>query len=929
MRLYHDDMVKLKQMFGHRAKFDAAELRLYSQDISNPPAPVKMLIKQRPEAVVLPKDLEELVDLVRYANDRAVPLVPRGGGTAGYGGAMPVKGGIVVDLSEMADTLTLSKDGKYATVAPGMTFLEAEARLNAQGKALRIMPTSAPAATFAGWLAQGGAGLGSLQYGWVDDVVASAKVVLPNGDVRTFSDTELDVIADMEGTTGIIAEITLQIRDDDRLVPFLATFKELEPLQAALDRLVADQRLWTIMVHNPEFSELRQEALGTRTIPKGQFSLLMAAEEDHADKDAIKAIVEDAGGKLQADDKAADEWGLRFALFAAKRLGPSMVPGEAVVPTKKVGLSASRIRRAVKSETLLMEGIVVGDDTVWFTYALDDERRKEYPAAFGAAVAVLDAAKGVGGRTLGTGVYLSNERGNVFSDDRLDRVRSFRRAVDTAGIMNPGKVFGAPLRVKPDWAPGPDLAGALAPGNPVLKAVHGSSFVKYRREETGRKAYTRGISAALGTGAAGRFGETWAWDLIAADVDRNIRWSSACARAFRSMAASPMGWVLWAKDHVLGTATFTPHQWAMLHGEGLASGADLASELRIPYSRILIDLKEHLRDQGFRPLPTQRKVAASVAEHHNVFGAPHEERAAWAKDLDLPEKGATLLFVDDLLSYKRPEEAQDLVTLLAAGGVTPAYLGAEERSSCAGLIHAGLKKDAIETIKHNIEAVKKAGAKEIVTPDVYAYRAFKDDYPRLAESLGLEWNVKVRHAAEVLAELVDKGKLEVDASVDGTVAVHDVAALLAAGVDADAVHTLVGAVGAETTELPHHGRRTRDLGVSGLVPESFPEVCAKEAEALLVEAQGADADILVTADPASAHLLQEAAGAIERDTPTPASIIGLLAGRVATATKEAEGDEGAEAGDEAEGEASGDEGAGKDDAEGDEGAEKAEATAQE
>lgn len=868
MRLYHQDKKQLKRLFGHRVRFDLTERRLYARDISNPPAPVKMMIKTLPDAIVAPEHEADLVDLLHYAQERRVPLVPRGGGTAGYGGAMPVKGGIVVDMTMFDREFRMSSDGTKATLGAGMTFLDADALLRTKGKALRIMPTSAASATLGGWLAQGGAGLGSLRYGWVQDVVASVRVVLADGQIRTLGGDELDVIADMEGTTGFITAVTLKVRDDEPLIPFTATFPDVVAVQAGVDALRAAGRPWTMLVHNPEFNELAIEATGEKNVPKNQFSIVFAYEESALPgKDAVKGAVEGAGGKLLDDTKAAAEWAHRFGVFRAKKLGPSIVPGEAVVPTARLGESMSRIRREVKSPHWCMEGVVAGDETVWFAYSLDDERRPQFPAAFGAAMAMLSAAKRVDGRSLGTGVYMSTEAGNVFGQERLDRLAKFRRATDHEGVMNPGKVTGAPIKFKPSWAPGPDVAMALKPGEPILKMMHGSSYVRYQRLEQSRNAHRRAVSVALGAGRAGTFGERWAWDTIVADADVAIRNASASARAFHTLSASPLGWVRWVREYLNEDRPVSPHQFEMLHGEGYAAAADMASAMGIPYARMLQEFKTHLVEQGFRPLPAHRRIAEHIGKHHNQFGATHDERTDWADGLDLTDKGDVLLFVDDTVSYKAPQVARNAEELLRRGGKRVAYLGTEEWCSGAVLLHTGQKAAALELVKHNIEAINKAGAKEIVTPDAQTYQVLKNDYPLIADELGLKWTATVYHLTEYAAKLIDDGKIDQGGAVNATVALHHPPILSANGVSEETAKKVLAWIsGLRVVDLVHHGRWALDVGASGAVPETFPEICDKAARRVVQEAQAVGADLIVSSDPASELLIRRAGTRIAQET---------------------------------------------------------------
>jgi hypothetical protein len=106
--------------------------------------------------------------------------------------------------------IEMNKAEMIATVQAGAVWQDVEKQLNINDLSLRVMPTSSPASTAGGWLAQGGAGLGSFAYGAFRDNVISAKTVLANGDVKEFSGNDLDNLYGAMGTTGIITEITVK-----------------------------------------------------------------------------------------------------------------------------------------------------------------------------------------------------------------------------------------------------------------------------------------------------------------------------------------------------------------------------------------------------------------------------------------------------------------------------------------------------------------------------------------------------------------------------------------------------------------------------------------------------------------------------------------------------------------------------------------------
>src|SRR5690242_16363106 len=83
-----------------RSRFDERERRVYSHDAAVLPAPMRAFAGAcLADGVVQPATELELGELLRYASEHAIPVVPRGKGTAGYGGAVPTHGGLVVDLS--------------------------------------------------------------------------------------------------------------------------------------------------------------------------------------------------------------------------------------------------------------------------------------------------------------------------------------------------------------------------------------------------------------------------------------------------------------------------------------------------------------------------------------------------------------------------------------------------------------------------------------------------------------------------------------------------------------------------------------------------------------------------------------------------------------------------------------------------------------
>src|SRR4030042_6570146 len=158
--------------FGSRVNFSRTERKLYGHDIAAMPGLIKPLVGNTiPEAVVQPETEQELAELVHWAAEKKVPLTPRGKASSGYGGVLPVKNGVVVDFYHMNRILKIDLKAQIVTVQAGVIWEKLDKELEKHKLTLRLYPTSYPSSTVGGWLAQGGAGIGSYEAGWFKDNV--------------------------------------------------------------------------------------------------------------------------------------------------------------------------------------------------------------------------------------------------------------------------------------------------------------------------------------------------------------------------------------------------------------------------------------------------------------------------------------------------------------------------------------------------------------------------------------------------------------------------------------------------------------------------------------------------------------------------------------------------------------------------------------
>lgn len=189
-------------------------LDLLSRRGSEPPVP---------DAVVSPRDADQVGKLLRVAAQNDIALIPFGGGTSVVGGVRPEAGGhqavVAMRFDQMADLIAVDDIDLTVTVGPGMTGPVLERLLAARGLMLGHFPQSWERASIGGYAATRSAGQASSGYGRSDQMIEALQVVTARGDFRlgrapmSAAGPDLrQLFIGSEGAFGVITEITLRVR---------------------------------------------------------------------------------------------------------------------------------------------------------------------------------------------------------------------------------------------------------------------------------------------------------------------------------------------------------------------------------------------------------------------------------------------------------------------------------------------------------------------------------------------------------------------------------------------------------------------------------------------------------------------------------------------------------------------------------------------
>jgi glycolate oxidase len=418
-----------------------------------------------PEVAVAPGSSEEVAAVLRIANDKLLSVCARGAATGLTGGAVPVCGGIVVDMKRMNRILEIDGDNLLAVVQPGVVTGELQKIVEERGLFYPPDPASSDYCTIGGNVAEGAGGLRCVKYGVTRDYVLGMEVALANGSLmrvggRTIKNvTGYDLTRLMvgsEGTLGIVTEITLRLIPQPEAVRTLVA--QFGSAEDALAVVVATARAG-IVPRALEFLDTHTlDALrkySDHGFPAEAGSVLLVevdGREEAVDREAadILSICEEQGAiNIDRADSAVE----RDQAWSARRaVSPALYTIAQGKMNEDICVPKTRIIEVLKFITELRDEL---DLTIaCFGHAGDGNMHVNFMYDPTDSHALERARQGVERlfrKTVSVGGTLSGEHGIGTSkkdympieltEETLALMRELKRVFDPNGILNPGKIF--------------------------------------------------------------------------------------------------------------------------------------------------------------------------------------------------------------------------------------------------------------------------------------------------------------------------------------------------------------------------------------------------------------------------------------------------------------------------------------------------------
>jgi heterodisulfide reductase subunit D len=274
--------------------------------------------------------------------------------------------------------------------------------------------------------------------------------------------------------------------------------------------------------------------------------------------------------------------------------------------------------------------------------------------------------------------------------------------------------------------------------------------------------------------------------------------------------------------------------------------------------RIIRELRKELVLRGLNP-QIMKALDQGIQNTSNAFGGNQSAKKQFAEKYKLPSAGETLFFAGCYSFYGgRGEILDNIMKIFRSTNENVAFL-AEQELCCGILQHANGNTDLCRKLAmHNVETVKQAGAKRIVTTCAGCFHALKSVYPHI---IGDELPFQVLHTSQYLSSLLEENKLEFKQEVCATVTYHDPCHLGRLSKIYEEPRNVLNQIPGLTFREMEKAKEQAWCcgGGEGIVSLAYPQLASKIANKRISQAQQTGASTIITTCPHCNAVLNMAA----------------------------------------------------------------------
>jgi glycolate dehydrogenase FAD-linked subunit len=422
-------------------------------------------LRQVPAAVVFPKTTEDVSRCVTFAASQSLPIVTRGSGTGLSGGAVPTSGSVVMCMAHMNRIIEIDSRNLVVRTQPGVTTLAIDEAALAHGLFYPPDPGSMRISSIGGNVAENSGGLRGLKYGVTRDYVMGLEVVLPDGRIARFGSACVkdvagfsmkDLFIGSEGSLGIITEILLKLapRPLARRT-MLALYDRIEDAAETVSAIIAAKIIPCTLEFLDQTTAWCVEDYAHVGLPTDCAAVLLmetdghpAAVADEAEQMAAIARANEARDVRLAKDEAeglALAAARRNAFSALARRRPTTILEDFTVPRSELAKMVTFIAETARAANLQVGTFGhMGDGNLHPTFLTDERDADEMKRVHHALDLIAKKTLELGGTITGEhGVGLAKKEWLrlQMGDSSFEVMKQIKRALDPAGLLNPGKIF--------------------------------------------------------------------------------------------------------------------------------------------------------------------------------------------------------------------------------------------------------------------------------------------------------------------------------------------------------------------------------------------------------------------------------------------------------------------------------------------------------
>ncbi len=437
---------------------DKAHLIAYSYDATR--------TRFEPDAVVFPRDEEDVSRILVYCNHHHIVITPRGAGSGFTGGALPTNGGITLAMEKhMNKILEIDMENMVAVVQPGVINMDLQKAAEEVGLFYPPDPASEEYSTLGGNVSENAGGMRAAKYGITKDYVMALRAVRPNGDIiragkRTIKDVAgynvAGILIASEGTLAVLTEMTLKLIPKPKFTKaYMGIFPSVDDaMNAVFKSLAAGANPVAMEFMDDLVVQALKEKLGIE-LPEEAGALLIGdvdgnvSQEVEFQLEILERSFKENGAQdfiIAHDAKERDElWYARrnaspsITIFGSKKLNEDISVPRSMLPEALKRIYEIGDRYGFKVPCFGH----AGDGNIHVNVMVDGSDEKQLEEGHKAIEEIFELVVEMGGTLSGEhgiGTSKAPFMGIAFNDVELDLFKSIKQAFDPNNILNPGKM---------------------------------------------------------------------------------------------------------------------------------------------------------------------------------------------------------------------------------------------------------------------------------------------------------------------------------------------------------------------------------------------------------------------------------------------------------------------------------------------------------